>query len=455
MSLTRTKPIMSPARTHVEVVPSPAQTLMSPPPRPVISPTKITSAAGSNYNDKRLSPSFAMPPSGGHVFTRHTPFPSASTSPTTTTGSAISVDNLMSPRDSGSFLTALAAQERRVLELKEDLQRAEADLALLKNQWAMHEATRKRDEIRHVEQLQTLGMPLSNVDGNEEENSGSLRMSKELERRKAMYAGTSPAKRKVFSGSRHTRTLSLLSSNATNNYGQPFSPGKDLYQPDSGEIQSARLLRSSTMPEVTKEPSKKIPEKASSNRQSIRGPPREAILRTGKQIAVDFREGLWTFIEDLRQATVGDEGISSTESRTISASSPKAAKRQSSKASLRIKDGRTPVRQPSKDVLVRTRSKDVLDDSALIDVGRGSWTQPGTGNTRAKAPSPSPSPLQQIPQDEGSTEDDNWEKWDSPCAKVHSSRWSSSILPSDLGASPSTHGSSPQTSTRYVETKIC
>ncbi|KAI9880877.1 MAG: hypothetical protein M1830_010472 [Pleopsidium flavum] len=451
---------MSTARTHFEETGSSvAWTPMSPPTRPVISPAKTTSAAGSNHTDKRLSLSFPMTQGGGHIFTRHTPSSSASTMPIMTTSSVISVDNLVPPRDSGSFLTALAAQERRVLELKEDLQRAEADLAHLKSQWAMHEATRKRDEMRHIEQLQTLGMPPSNVDGSEEETNGTLRMSKELERRKAMYAGTSPAKRKVFSGSRHTRTLSLLSSNSTNNstnnYRQPIPPGKELYQPESRRIQSARLARSSTMPEVIGKPDGEMKENASGNRHSTRGPPREAILRTGKQIAVDFREGLWTFIEDLRQATVGDEGISGTESRTISASPSEAAKRPSSKASLRGQDGRTLVRRPSKDVATRARSKVFVDDAALIDVGGAFWTDPGTGYARAKAPSPSPSPLQRTSQEEGSIEDDSWEHWDSPSAKVHSLRWSSSTLPSDLEASLSIHRSSPQTSISSTDQTPC
>ena len=45
-----------------------------------------------------------------------------------------------------NFLTAIAAQERRVLELKEDLVRAEADLRKLKVQWAQHEAQKKRND---------------------------------------------------------------------------------------------------------------------------------------------------------------------------------------------------------------------------------------------------------------------------------------------------------------------
>jgi septal ring factor EnvC (AmiA/AmiB activator) len=60
------------------------------------------------------------------------------------------------PNDSNGFLVALAGQERRVLELKEELQKAEDELKRLKKQWAHHEAHKKKAEIRHVEQLQPL-----------------------------------------------------------------------------------------------------------------------------------------------------------------------------------------------------------------------------------------------------------------------------------------------------------
>lgn len=56
--------------------------------------------------------------------------------------------------DSNTFLTALASQERRVLELKEELHKAETELEKLKRQWTTHEAARKRNELRQLEPLQ-------------------------------------------------------------------------------------------------------------------------------------------------------------------------------------------------------------------------------------------------------------------------------------------------------------
>ena len=323
----------------------------------------------------------------------------------------------MSPASSGSFLTALAAQERRVLELKEDLQRAEADLALLKSQWQRNEATRKRDEIRHVEQLQPLVLPTSDVDGIVEETGGTSRISTELVRRKALYTETSPGKRKVFSGSRHIRTLSLLSSNATGNHNQPFRPDGDLSQSDSDSNHPWPLPRSSTIPTTNNQTIGKMEPEASRNHQPISGPPKDALLRTGKQIAVDFREGLWTFIEDLRQATVGDEGISGTESRTMSGSPQRCTLKQSGKSSLRHKESQHLVRGASKDVAVESHSYNVLVDSVLVSASR---TDSAGSDTRANATSPNPSSLRHAGQEESDFDDDSWENWESPSSKAHS-----------------------------------
>ncbi|KAI5306350.1 hypothetical protein KEM55_008641, partial [Ascosphaera atra] len=50
-------------------------------------------------------------------------------------------------QDGGSFLTAIAAQERKVLELKEELQKAEAELTSLKIKWKEAEDKKQQSEI--------------------------------------------------------------------------------------------------------------------------------------------------------------------------------------------------------------------------------------------------------------------------------------------------------------------
>lgn len=400
---------------------------------------RTASAAGGSRNDKRLSLNLPLQPNGVSTFMRHTPSSSASATPTTTTGSVMSSDTQVSPGGSGSFLTALAAQERRVLELREDLQRAEADLAQLKSQWALHEMTRKRYEIQQVEQLQTFGVLRSDMDGCAEERNEDSIPSLELDRRKAMGGDTSPTKRKVFSGSRHMRTLSLLSSNAGNYHSQPLTSGGNSSQSATDGDSAGLASRSSTVPILLHQTRDTTVNKGSNDRPPVRDPPKDALLRTGKQIAVDFKEGLWTFIEDLRQATVGDEGISATQSRTMSAS-PAKAHRQPSKMSLRSKETRIPVRKSPKADDTDALSGNAVNGSALIDVGSilGPATETDDSAT-SNAIVSNPGRLQQPTPGDGGFDDESWESWDSPSSKTQPSDWTGNAWLSDVVFSSPLH----------------
>ena len=68
------------------------------------------------------------------------------------------------PNDS-AFLTALAAHERRVLELREELAKAEQELRRLKQTWAAHEAHKKRHDARKVHKMQPLAHDPPGHDG--------------------------------------------------------------------------------------------------------------------------------------------------------------------------------------------------------------------------------------------------------------------------------------------------
>jgi hypothetical protein len=58
----------------------------------------------------------------------------------------------------------------------------------------------------------------------------------------------------------------------------------------------------------------------------------DALVKTGKQMASDLRDGLWTFFEDIRQATVGEEGINGTGTRNHPMTARPAPRRRSSPA---------------------------------------------------------------------------------------------------------------------------
>ena len=227
-----------------------------------------------------------------------------------------------SPSPTGSkFLTAVAAQERRVLELKEELQKAEHELIILKKQFATHEALRKRNDPRRPQQLQTMETALSPESSDDDRSSSSRYMHREMEKRKAILNGVRPHQRTVFSGSRHTRALSLLSPERTSaplTFPRPHD--RDTFKEPSKSSEQERSLIS---PTLSMSPCDSEGSTGTSRHDGIN---KEAIVRTGKQMASDLRQGLWTFIEDLRQATVGDEGINATQVRRAQSnmSSPKS-----------------------------------------------------------------------------------------------------------------------------------
>jgi hypothetical protein len=211
--------------------------------------------------------------------------------------------SLMSPVDPSDFITAIAAQERRVLELREELSRAESELNRLKGQWTIHEAHKKRAEIRNVEPMRPIAPQADTPD------DPATRRSTDLDRRKALLLGqqgqqNTPTqhqhRRRVFRGA-HTRTLSLLSP--TKPSGEGFAVHEDLTRAETWKpsTREADLPRASHYSTIYPTPLSKRASWA----------PRSVHQQTSgvKQIAEDLKTGLWTFMEDLRQATVGEEPI--------------------------------------------------------------------------------------------------------------------------------------------------
>ena len=258
------------------------------------------------------------------------------------------------PQDTGNFLTAIATQERRVLELKEELLRAEADLDKLKRQWAHHEAQKKKSEARSVTKLQPLQTQLHSADKEDDQDGSSAWMQQEMERRKALMNANKSSSRTVFSGSRHTRTLSLLSPIQRSGPMPPLQrpprpPRKDSLSESARRSQEATrrsreieppalrpalITRASTTPDLSLETVDGSKVQKSPMDEEV---DRDILLQTGKRMATDFRDGLWTFWEDLRQATVGDEATTIQPPRKQSSTQTlrNTAKKQSSGASLR------------------------------------------------------------------------------------------------------------------------
>lgn len=412
--------------------------------------------------------------------------------------------------DGYDFLRAIASQERTVLELREELHRAETDLTNLKKQWALTEKSRKRTEIsHHAEPMLPLRSPdLSGTEGSSshhrEQSMSSVgsssvsaeRVSRDLDRRSivrpAAAKGTtiSANGRRVFQGS-HTRTLSLLS---------PVSaPSPSSGSPGPSELDRVgRTPRSATLPSVERDNAhsiempideSQVPEHLLSQwRKTMPPPSREALMRTGKQMASDLREGLWTFFEDIRQATVGEEGINATESRTMSPShslAPNGRKRDSlakSRSRERLSVAGSKSRSTSSSSSARGRGPTAETssgkDTKPVDISSSFWHEFGVDSPAQTSP-----PAHQDPSDNNTDvttlraetdterparhsssptelEDDtveSWDMWDTPLSApkmtTHTPSSSRSTVESAKhDQSPGTQDSSPRTSARYIST---
>jgi hypothetical protein len=349
-----------------------------------------------------------------------------------------------------NLLAIVAAQERYVLELKEELSKAEQDLQVLKKHHATQEVFKLRDEVKNVTRLQTLNTTAANYGSDQDDEDGSaLWMQKEMERRKAILNGTKTSQRKVFSGSRHLRTLSLLSPVQT--YTPSFPQPLDL-QPEpstaphttthfNSQVRTPPLSRASTNSVIANRvadtnPGERYDMAGLSNAQ------RDALLRTGKQMATDFKDGLLTFIKDIQQATVGEEPVLAAEQRGPSA-----------KGTRKASDARPTLPRA-------TSSKKSLSSNQLIDIGDDFWKEHGLSEPRVFPTDKKTHASKQIartPQKQTATqlmaeEFEDWDNWDTPNDKhavaakevdTHSSD------ESDGASSPVSRQASSRTSTRY------
>ncbi|KAI1390975.1 uncharacterized protein F4822DRAFT_426828 [Hypoxylon trugodes] len=369
--------------------------LSSPPPLSETSQTRSArSTSTTSRNSNRLSLTLPIAPPNS-IPSR--PTPSSSVPPT-----PIDTPALGSPTDPNDFIVAIAAQERRVLELREELGRAEMELRRLKKQWTSSAAYRKRAANRNIEPLQAM----TSTDGQDE--NANMRFNSELERRKAILRAQSQGaqatpretKRTVIRGG-HTRTLSLLSPT----------------QPTNGD----NVLRSAdpyTKPEPIFSPTPLNKRATWAPRQS------QPTTHGMKQMANELRQGLWTFVEDLRQATVGDEAISGTTHRTSDMVS-RLSRMENDQDTIRastsaVNRGRIPF-DPESDSGMETPSRQSTGSFSDRFQHRRTMSKPEPKEKKR---------FSWTPLTFDSFDDDDWSNWESP--NVKTSRWSGSTVNGDI-----------------------
>lgn len=280
------------------------------------------------------------------------------------------------------------------------------------------------------------------------------------------------------------RALSLLSpATAASNSTEP--------RPSLEADRIGRFPRSATLPSVERNHAAiaqldetQVPEHLLAQwRKTLPPPSREALMRTGKQMASDLREGLWTFLEDIRQATVGEEGINGTQTRTLSPSvaalaPPNERKRDSlgkspSREGLLV-DGKLSRSSSSSSSRGRGRAAEVKSgkDTKPAEISTSFWNEFGIDTpTQKKSPNGPHTPVNKIAnaneataeqrdprsntQAEAQNDDlDDWGSWETPISaqKTHTPSSSRSTVDSKHDHSPTTQGSSPRTSARYRST---
>lgn len=394
---------------HIGTSPNRVNFSANQPARPIVRPDRALSYTSRRPN--RLSLTFPVAPSNSLESARATP---TSSNAPSIPGTPANANAIISPDDPNGFLVALASQERRCLELKEELDKAESELKQLKKQWALHEATKKRAEIRHVEKLQ----PVQIERGSGDENIlKTPKQSIDMDRKKAFLANLphlpkdqKNPRRKIITGG-HTRTLSLLS---------PERMTRDsTLDKLNGTISVDLLPRSTTMPDTSVGISRVNTNRA--NRHSYQGG--LGVTHGVKQITEDVKAGLWTFLEDLRQATVGDEAVNGTANKRSSLdATQRGLQKRVSKGSLRGQRGKSPRPDPSSQ---RTWDSLTGDNPALLDLGGTLWQAPDTLAAPLKPTNVQKKPARPISFPTATIDDDDWSNWDYPTPKSPS-RWSGS-----------------------------
>lgn len=327
-----------------------------------------------------------------------------------------------------------------MLELKEELGKAEEDLKTLKKHYALHEANKRRNEVRKVAQLQPLNTSFANIDAqHDDEDGGNLWMQREMERRRALLSNTKSSHRKVFSGSRHLRTLSLLSPDRAHppSFPQPL----DLHTEDTTAKRPTQPARSSTSSDV----SRQLIDVTNNDRNDLGGLAniqRDNILRTGKQLATDFSNGLFTFIEDIRQATVGDEAVNGA----TETSGSLQGRDPSGKTPRNMAGGRPPVS--------RSASSKKSLHKKKVSIGEDFWSEHGLSepkttpvNKKTHALKTTRTPEQQTAKTSDSFEEE-WDNWESP-GTTFVAKTTDTQHDSDESDTPSPTIGSSQASTKY------
>lgn len=378
-----------------------------------------------SYRQSRLSMSIPIAP-------RNASISSIISTPTPTTSplNSIPPHTLRSPSDSNAFLVALAGQERYVFELREELYEAEKELRNLKRNWACHEKSKKKGEIRNMEPLQSIQSPGSDESDNNIQCVIASQKS-EADKRKELLETSKNLKnsketRRTFSGN-HARTLSLLSPEKSS-----FIQSKE-----TTTVQNQRATEKKTTKNplitgtnrVLAEPPYLVKSLYSPKNMTIGG---KQLVDIAEDVKEGFKAGMWTFFEDLRQVTVGDEGINKNSASKISISESLInISRPVAKSNSENTDNKNKLMKISTPPQVCENLIDISPQTEICSDNRLKENSPFEKETTKKNKKSKTLSLAIPTADEL---DDPWSIWESPTAK--SPWWSGSTTNSIMTTPP-------------------
>ncbi|KAH7152231.1 hypothetical protein B0J13DRAFT_438136 [Dactylonectria estremocensis] len=301
---------------------------------------------------------------------------------------------MSTPSDANEFIIAIAAQERRVLELREELLRAETDLTKLKKLWSTQDITRRRGEQYPLEAPRPVAQAT-------DDEPASAKRSIEMDRRKQLQQSqpsTPQSRRKVMRGG-HKRTLSLL------------SPGKD----ESFNLFEDRTDQESVNLPPIERRAAQLTNPNLSKRASW-APRSQQTAAAVPQIVEDFKLGLRAFVEDIRQITVGDEPINGQNIRSTA---------------IDVRNGAGPESQDTirQSHALRPKVSTVFEPphSAESTPIRNNKTATPTKETQEKTKATKGKHFSWTPLGLDSLDDNDWSNWESPSSSK-TSRWSGSTM---------------------------
>ncbi|KAK9429928.1 hypothetical protein V1505DRAFT_137682 [Lipomyces doorenjongii] len=209
--------------------------------------------------------------------------------------------------DSTDFLTLLATKQRRVLELREELSKAEVDLKELQQQWSAHEdRTRRSVQLQAVTGLPNGARNRLSFDGSRPGNSGRKTMSTMLASNPSITTSTDNRRE---GGTGFGRLLSpsfpFPSPPKTAPSGRPFAPRTS----SLNDTTSTPASVSTATPGAINYPG--INEEFEydfDNNNNVNIPIRaDEVIHMGRKLAEGINNHLWNLFDDIKQAAIGED----------------------------------------------------------------------------------------------------------------------------------------------------